>query len=355
MPTGVAHLRELGIDRHLAPESIYPFAGIRYHAPAGESASASFAEGPGWGVRRRALSAALLGRARELACLTIRENTTVGTISRRGSRIAVQVAGQTVETRLLVGADGLHSRVRRWAGLERKSAAGFSPFPTPARWGARQHFHVKPWSECVDVYWNEAGIEAYVTPTGARQLNVAFLWDKRRFRQLQGGERLYGSLLDAFPELRARLHHAEPVDRPRAIGPLYRRAAPPVAEGTLLIGDAAGYLDAITGEGISLATACALALEETVIPHLQDGNGTPTAAQLSNYARAYRRIVRPYYQVTWLALLLSRRPGLARRLIGALAKEPVAFQHLLSANMGLIPLWSPRITARLVRGLMRIG
>lgn len=352
MPSGVAHLKQLGISHHLDPEALYPFVGICYHSPAGQSATAPFVEGPGWGVPRIAFSTALLRRASEFDGLEILENTPVRRVTRTADHIVVQLAGRTVKTRLLVGADGLNSGVRRWAGLEKRRKRRLLRWPAPKRWGARRHFQVKPWSDYVEVYWSKEGVEAYVTPCGTRQVNVAFLWDSARYTRLEGGKELFDSLLDAFPTLRERIGQADPLDRPRAVGPLYRQSGAPVADGVLLIGDAAGYLDAITGEGISLALASALALGKTVAPLLKNNACTPSASQLAHYARAYNALMRPHYQLTRLALLLSRHSRIAGHVIGALARDRGAFQHLLSANMGLASLWSPRFGARLIRGLL---
>lgn len=352
MPTGVTNLDQLGVTRYLNAATIYPFVGICYHTQAGQHAAASFAEGPGWGVRRTVLSAALLCRARELDCLEIRQSTVAKPVARKDGHVIVQVSNQSVLARLLVGADGLNSSVRRWASLDKRPLRRYSLLPPPQRWGARRHFQVAPWSDHVEVYWGE-GIEAYVTPCGPEQVGVAFLWDRERYaRRLQGGKNFFGSLLEAFPVLQAHLERADPIDQTRAIGPLYRQALAPVSDGVVLIGDAAGYLDAITGEGISLATAEALALEKTVVPLLQVMDQMPNAFQLAAYSHAYQAIVRPYYQLTWLALLLSRYPLLARRAIALLARAPDVFQYLLSANMGLVPLWSPHFGGRLLRRLL---
>jgi flavin-dependent dehydrogenase len=110
-----------------------------------------------------------------------------------------------------------------------------------------------------------------------------------------------------------------------------------------LIGDAAGYLDAITGEGISLALAQALSLDTTVVPLLQDAaqpRRRLTTQDLQTYAHAYQTIVKPYYRVTHLVLTLSRYPAIAARIIRALGQRPEVFQHFLSANMGLVSPWS---------------
>ena len=342
LPTGVVHLRALGAAPYL--DAYFPFRGITYYASGGRGAAADFAEGPGWGIRRTTLSRALLQQAETLSCLQIVAGTTAEPLRREGDRIFVRVGHDVVRTRLLVGADGLNSRVRRWAGLDGRR-------PRWQRWGARQHFQLRPWGDHVEVYWSGRGVEAYVTPCGDACVGVAFLWDRRRFRQLRGGAGLFPSLLACFPFLQARLNGAPPLDAVAAMGPLQRRVPTPVAGGVLLIGDAAGYLDAITGEGLSLALAQALSLEETVVPHLQAGAGAIRTAHLDAYRRRHRALFRPYCRFTSLVLLLNRYPSLADRVVGALAADPALFRHLLSANMGLASPWSPSIWWRLLWGL----
>jgi 2-polyprenyl-6-methoxyphenol hydroxylase-like FAD-dependent oxidoreductase len=327
MPAGVAHLEALGVLPYLEANSGYPFRGVRYRAAGGLAVAAPFAEGPGLGLRRTTLSAALLRRAAALPGLEIREGAAAEPVARTENGVAVRVDGALVETRLLIGADGLSSPIRRWAGLAGQAGR-------PQRWGARQHFSLPPWSDHVEVHW--AGhLEAYVTPVGPSEVGVAFLWE-RHLAQIEGGRRLLPSLLRSFPELRVHLHGARPASELRSIGPLERPATSPVADGLLLIGDAAGYLDAITGEGVSLALAQALALENSVVPLLRRGQAPLDRAALAGYAAHYRRIVRPYYRFTALALFLSRHPRLARRALRFLAGRPWLFQQLLSANMGAL-------------------
>lgn len=337
MPTGLAHLKRLGVTKYLSIGQHFPFDGICYYTPHGVSACTPFREGPGWGIPRRELSAALLLRARELSCLEICTGVTVtpvrGSAEDQPGTIYVEVGGDRVETRLLIGADGLNSVVRRWSGLQ-------GPKGSHQRWGVRQHFQMRPWSSKVEVYWRD-GLEAYVTPCGEDLIGVAFLWDRERDRHLPGGRRLLPALLEGFPALAQRLRHAPATDAPLAVGPMQRQAIRQTADGVLLIGDAAGYLDALTGEGISLALAQAVALEKTVVPLLLSCHDQITQTDLKAYQEIYRSIVRPYYTMTHLMLWLSHHPVLAERVIGLLAHSPRVFQYLLSANMGLFP---PRVS-----------
>lgn len=333
MPVGVKYLERLGAARFLSAEEVYPFKGVRYHSKAGAFAVGEFAGEPGWGVRRTHLSAALARQAGELESIDICDGVSAHPIASHNEQVTVAVGRHRVTARLLVGADGARSRVRRWAGLQ-------GPPPAYQRWGASQHFSVTPWSQYVEVYWGGGGLEAYITPCGKHTVGVAFLWDRKRMPKAAGGPNLIPSFIEAFPLLKERLAGAPACSPARATGPLQQNSISPVGRGVILIGDAAGYLDALTGEGISLAAAQALALEETVIPALQAQDAKAPlldARRLAGYRRAYKDITRPYLRATHLALWFSRQPDLAERAIRSLAAHPSFFTYLLSANMGTVP------------------
>lgn len=335
MPPGLACLRRLGVWPVEAKTAGgltgalvddlpgLPFRGIQYVSPRGRVARATFAEGPGRGLRRLELARLLEARVAELG-VEIRR-TSFRDFTREGDRLAVRTDDETLTTRLLIGADGLHSRVRRKAGL-----AG--PPAKNGRWGARRHYRVAPWSPYVEVYWRREG-EAYVTPVGPNEIGVALLWNPRRLRT--GRDDPHATMLALFPELAARLHGAEILSERKATGPLRQRTAGSVADGVLLLGDAAGYLDALTGEGLSLAFEQALALDESLGPVLARGRGPIARGELTAFARAQGRITGPYYRMTGAVLLLHRFPWLQEPAVSLLARFPEFFRYLLSLNMGM--------------------
>ncbi|OCB32383.1 monooxygenase, partial [Mycobacterium malmoense] len=225
MPGGLAELVSLGVD----PAGM-PFHGIAY-ASEHRRAQARFRTGPGRGVRRTTLHAALAARAKEQDTEWLRARVTTVQQDAHG----VTAAG--VRAKWLVAADGLHSQVRRSVGIA--STAG-----TPRRYGVRRHFRVPAWSEFVEVHWSRWG-EAYVTPVEPDLVGVAILSRGKPD-------------LAWFPELARRLDGAARGDA-RGCGPLRQVVSRRVAGRVLLVGDAAGYEDALTGEGISLAVKQAAA------------------------------------------------------------------------------------------------
>jgi menaquinone-9 beta-reductase len=98
----------------------------------------------------------------------------------------------------------------------------------------------------------------------------------------------------------------------------------------VLLGDAAGYVDAITGEGVSLALACAEALAGVLPEALARG---ATAGTLAPYVRAFRREFRRYEWLTRSVLALARRPRLRRPIVRLLGRSPRAFDAVLAAAL----------------------
>ena len=114
MPPGVARLRALGVE--LPAWGTHPFSGIRY-IDGDVIAEANFAEGPGLGVRRLALAEAMLARAAALG-VTLYQGTEAMGWTEDTAGVTLETSRGPVRARWLVAADGLHSRVRKDAGIE---------------------------------------------------------------------------------------------------------------------------------------------------------------------------------------------------------------------------------------------
>lgn len=314
MPLGVAQLGELGALDHLDFTRTAPIRGIRYVNESGASVCATLPEGGGLGIRRVALSEACFARARELG-VEIREGRNARWLGRDDSGAQQLLIGdEPLSARFLVAADGLCSKLRAAAHLDRGGPRG------SRRCGMRRHFRVTPWTDHVEVHF-AGDVEAYVTPVGRDEVGVAFLWDEARCPHVGGFE----EMLRRFPSLAERVEHREASSTSRGAGPLRQRVRGVVADDFALVGDAAGFVDAITGEGISLGMVTAAAL----VADFAERRG----GLLTGYAAAHARVFRSYWLLTNSLLALARRPALRRTTIAMLARRPAVFETLLHRAM----------------------
>jgi flavin-dependent dehydrogenase len=291
MPSAVAELAALGVR----PPGV-AFVGIRYVSPT-QSVAARFRHGPGLGVRRTALHTALYERAESLGVRHV-----VGRVEQvRQDDDGVTVGG--LQSRWLLAADGLHSPVRRALGLERSA-------PGPVRFGLRRHFATAPWSEHVDVHWSPTA-EAYVTPVAPDLVGVALLGPP-------GGH--FDDLMSQFPRLVERVRGAQAVTSERGAGPLRQEVSSRVRGRVLLIGDAAGYVDALTGEGICTGLRTAAAAVEAV------RQGRP-----ESYERDWSRATRHYRYLTTALLWAASRPRLRSGLVPTAVRLPRVFGWAVNA------------------------
>lgn len=325
MPDGVARLARLGVS--LDGVRSRPFRGIRY-VDGEVVAEADFPGRPGRGVRRTVLHETLAGVAEE-AGVELAWSERVRGLTDGG----VATDGGEVAARWIVGADGLLSRTRVWAGL----GGGGPSAAHRRRFGVRRHYRMEPWSDRVEVLWGER-CEAYVTPVAIDEVGIALLWS--------GGRCGFDALLAGFPRLVERLDGQEPCSRDRGAGPLDQRVRGLVRGRVALVGDAAGYRDAITGEGLSLGFRQAELLARALAA------GRPRA-----YERAARRAARVPFALIAALLWAERRPTRRRRLTSTLADDPDLFARLLAVHVGERGLSSVGLggAAALARALLGRG
>jgi flavin-dependent dehydrogenase len=313
MPAGVGVLEALGVRDRIDPADCTPFLGIRYIQEDGSCVEGRL-PAPGLGIRRTVLTSVLAQRAGECG-VAIRWGCTVEGFTTTAQGVTLATPDGEVTAKLLVAADGLHSQLRRLAGLDR-------PTRLPQRLGLRQHFRVTPWSEFVEVHLDD-GMEAFVTPAGAERVGVAFLWEKDAVE----GPISFVNFLPRFPALAAHLADAPADSRPRGAGPLAQGARSRIADRFVLMGDSAGYVDAITGEGVSLAFFCARALGAILPAALERG---ATRETLIPYERAAAREFRRYALVCRSVLALARRPRLRRPILHFFGAHPHLFDRMIA-------------------------
>jgi menaquinone-9 beta-reductase len=296
MPTGLAALARVGVE----PSGV-PFRGIRYLDASGRrQVRADLPHGAGRGVRRTTLVAALQQRGGDIGVVNRQVRVDAVTPGRTPS-VTIRGVGEE-QADVIFGCDGLASTVRSAIGVDQAARGG-------RRYGLRAHFRTAPWSDDVEVYWSRSA-EAYVTPVGEDLVGVAILGER--------GEP-FERRLKAFPALAGRLAGAEPLEPVLGAGPLRRAASRPVCGGVLLVGDAAGYIDALTGEGLSVGFAGA----EAAVAAVLDGNP-------ERYAADWAAVTRRFRWGTELLLRGTQRPRIRRALLPASAALPGVFSKAVA-------------------------
>ncbi len=309
LPAGSRVLAELGLD--LAREGFPVLTGVRYRLESGASARADFRTGLGHGVRRLRLDAILAERAGVL--------TGVHVTAVRPGRAGVEVetsAGRLRATSV-VAADGLRSPVARLLGWAR-------PPSGKPRHGLVGHLlsDGPPTREIAVSLLG--GVETYSAPAGGGEVLVAVLGPRGSLR------RRGLSVEQSYREIVARAHPelagAPLAGRVRGAGPFRVRPATVAAGGVFLAGDAAGFLDPLTGDAMAAGLVQAAALARLL------------AADPATAAAGYRRFVARQWRrrrvVGSLALVLTGRAALARRAVAGVTRRPGALQVLMEVNEG---------------------
>jgi flavin-dependent dehydrogenase len=285
MPGAVSALSDLGID----PPGV-DLAGIRY-VKGTRAVAAPFRSGAGRGVRRTALHAAMRTAVAEIG---------VHVQQRQVTELRLEPAGVVVNGarfRYVVAADGLHSPIRRRLGLD-------GPPARLRRFGLRRHFTLTPWTSFVEVHWAPE-VEAYVTPVAFDLVGVALLTRERGS---------FDRHLQRLPGLQDRFRHAESAGDVLGAGPLLQHVRARVAGRVLLVGDASGYIDALTGEGIALGVAQARAAVAAIV-----------ADEPARYEQDWLRVTRRYRMLTTSLVVGTQLRPLRRLLVPTAQLLPRAF------------------------------
>ncbi|WP_225754430.1 NAD(P)/FAD-dependent oxidoreductase [Actinotalea sp. Marseille-Q4924] len=307
MPGALALLRSWDVD---PPGHV--LAGISYRQGP-RHADHRFRGAVGRGVRRTTLHAALAERAADLGATALHGRVTALRTRPDGTAAAMVQSGRApgppepsaddaatgtgtaeLTARWVLACDGLHSPVRRLLGLE---AAPRHP-DARRRFGLRRHYRLAPWDDLVEVHWSPSA-EAYVTPVAEDLVGVAVLGPR--------GTDLDATLAE-LPELAARLAGAAADGPVRGAGPLLQRSRRRSLGPVRLVGDASGYVDALTGEGLRVGFAQARAAVAT----LEDP---------AQYERAWRAATRDYRLLT-SGLVRAATSPVRRAVVPAAARLP---------------------------------
>lgn len=336
-PACLPILEDLGLGRAVLAHGARPVHGMELFgfAQAAVGEYQAYGDGVlaldhGYGLRREVFDDLLFRAAAATVGVTVREGWRVTGLlrSQDGGVLGVRVqdshgAPREVYADFTIGADGLRSRVARELGVQRD-------IPWLRKLALVTRYRGAPLGRRAEVHLFPQGYFA-ACPVDDGQLSVNLVVD---FEAVPKGreslEELFRDKLALAPRLRAALEGAERTEPLRGIGPLARRTTEQVFDGAALVGDARGYIDPITGEGMYFALRGAQILAETLIPVLQGrcaGQGELTPYKIRTNAELAPRVR--------MAKLLQRglkHPWIARTVLAILQARPRAMDALVSVT-----------------------
>jgi geranylgeranyl reductase family protein len=358
-PEGSRILDRLGVLKAVEAAGARPLRGMRITAPDGTRLCGDYPRAGRWrgyrdhalAVPRRLFDAVLVERARALP-VTVREGFRVTDLVVEGGRVTgvegVDQDGgglrsERLGARLVVGADGRASVVARRLGLVR-----------PHPWLRR--LALMTYAEGVD-HDPERG-EIFLDPPAYSILNPVadgcvnlslVVPVAEGARQKADLTSYFDRAVAAFPFLRDRLREGRRAAPVRALAPLAYRVDPPRHGGVILVGDALGFLDPFTGEGIYAALRSAELAVEAADPALRAGD-----LSARTLAPAHRRRLAEFAAKGRVATLLQRliaRRWLAVTVARRLAARPALLAEVMGVVGDFVParrVLSPAFAARLV-------
>ena len=341
-PEGSRILDRLGVLARVEANGARPLRGMRILGPDGTQLVGDYPPDgarPGdrpraLAVRRRILDAALVERAREVG-ISVREGMRVVDLLREGTRITGVVAepvglerrttaAERFSAPLVVAADGRTSVIAERLGLR-----------CPHPWLHRLALVADIEGASGDPERGEIVLAppAYsiLNPVGAGVGNLSLvipIEEARRHKADLAG--YFDRVTRELPGFREQLRKARRTGPVRALGPLGYRVAPPCVDGVLLTGDAAGFLDPFTGEGIYAALRSAEVTAEVGARAVKAGDVSAAALQSSHARRAtefaaktrltvvLQRVIARRALSVAVTRLLAARPGHLARLMGVL-------------------------------------
>jgi geranylgeranyl reductase family protein len=345
-------LSRLGVLAAVEAERPARLAGMRIVSPDGTSFAGRFSGASafhpfsehGLALPRERLDHLLAERATRAGAVLL-ERTRLEALQRQpggGIAAALRSPGgrRQVRAPLVIGADGLQSRVARWMGVARRGSrrrvALVAHVTNAIGVGDLGEMHVA------------RGVYVGLAAVGAGRTNVSVVADASALPPGDPGSRWH-ALIARFPAVAHRLEGAVRVSPVRAVGPFSRWTTRATGDGALLVGDAADFYDPFTGEGIYAALRGAELAAARAGAAL--GRGRFTAAALRGYDRDRRRAFGGKWLLERAIGLAVATPRLLDHVARRLARRPELADLLVGAAGDFVPVWralSPTVALRLL-------
>jgi flavin-dependent dehydrogenase len=328
-----------------------PLRGMRITAPDGRVLTGSYSTIGSFrpyrhhalAVPRLAFDAILAERLRALPIQLLEETRVTGLVY-DGHRVSgVEARGaddrpRILRARLVVGADGRASIVAQRLGVRSAHRLRRMALVT----------YLTGVVDCAE--WGEIFIDppdyVILNPERVGRVNLSLVVPLAHAAQYSDRlEQFLAARVKQLPAVARRLAGATRVEPVRAMGPLAYRVRPPDRPGVILVGDAAGFYDPFTGEGVFTALRSAELLAEVAAADLRRGDAT--LETLATFERRRRETFAAKARVARLLQGVIARRWLANTVARALARRPDLLDRVMGVIGDFVPpgrllTWGPR-------------
>jgi flavin-dependent dehydrogenase len=338
-PGTVAILRRLGLTDRFESAAL-PVDGMIVTGERGVRVRAAYGDGArGLAIPRRILDAALVAEA-AAAGARVEEGVLVrGPLMSGGGVRGVVIAGRDgrdvrIPAPLVIAADGRRSRIALPLGLVRQPRR-------PRRWAIGAYFDEVAGLTAFGEMHVRRGRYLGVARVPPGCANVCLVVSPSALNNVEGSASrraiddpsvLLQRAIDSDPSLRERFAGARMMTAPVVLGPLAVDARAAGAPGLLLAGDAAGFIDPMTGDGLRFAVRGGELAAEVALAALRGAVAPPhvTLARLRRrefaakwrFNRTLRGLVGRGMTVELAGLAAAAAPWILRRTIAFAGDVP---------------------------------
>ncbi len=355
-PVTLEVLRRVGIREPAKAEIARPIPAMRLETPGGTEVRLTYgAEAggpPAVGFDRSTLDPALEALAVETGAI-VRRGVAAESVDLSGARPLLTVRTATgpgrLSCRVVVGADGAHSMVARAAGVARRTRL-------PERVGLSYHL-----ADTRADAPHEARLRVFadgyigIAPVPGERVNIGIVlgrsWRGRLARDgaVATSQAIVAAVPPAYDDPAA-WPNAERYDHLAGVVPLGGRVTRRAGRGWFLVGDAVGFLDPFTGEGLHRALVSTELAAAAIRAALHATRRADAAA--AAYDRAMRHRFAAKDAVSWLVQSFLSRPVLFEYAARRLATRPdvratmgLVMGDLVPASRGLDPRYLASLLA----------
>ncbi|MFT4679719.1 MAG: flavin-dependent dehydrogenase [Flavobacteriales bacterium] len=240
------YLKSLGIDPFAW--GALPISRFQFSSPSGRTATCHLPLG-GFSITRRKLDFELYQRCLKLGVEVITDTEVTG-VNREDNAFIVTTAKQDYCAKLVLGSFGKRSKLDR--ALDRPFFGERSSFV-----GIKQYFKAPYADDLVSLHNYEGGYVG-VSKVEDGLLNVATLVEQNAFAKFKNPAAFMEYLLESHPVLKSELAGAQPIlEKALVISNISFAPKKAVESGVLMIGDAAGMIPPLAGNGMAMAIEAA--------------------------------------------------------------------------------------------------